>query len=234
MTTGSSLPTTGVEAATFLMSKGLSKDAAVAITACLWYESKLNPGSQGVQPTEKGGILNPSGAYGIASWNGPRQAALSTFALKKNFQPGELHTQLWFVLNEAANSYPKTWAAISGSAGYAEIIPVFVADYENPADHVKEIAAAMGFAKELYLLVTVAHAVTEAPAPPTGSSPVAEAPPAPTGPAAPPIPGSSPGTRPMIYDEEFAVMEEVFQILSALPQSALHRVLIYLYSRLNP
>jgi hypothetical protein len=152
------------------MSKGLSRNAAIAVTCCLWYESKLNPGSQGAQATERGGALNPTGAYGIASWNGPRQAALAAFAEKKGLSPAALETQLWFVLNEAANSYPKTWAAITGTGTYQEIIPIFVADYENPADHAAEINGALGFAAQLAPFVPMS-APTVAPEPTPISAP---------------------------------------------------------------
>jgi hypothetical protein len=81
--------------------------------------------------------------------NGDRQQSLKTFAEKKGLPVEAVETQLWFVLNEAANHYPKTWAAITGPGTYQEIIPVFVADYENPADHAAEINGALGFASQL-------------------------------------------------------------------------------------
>lgn len=129
------------------LSKGISKDVAVGIVACLYYESKLNPGSQGVQHTETPGTLNPSGAYGIASWNGPRQKALADFATAKGESPGLLTTQLDFVLTECANSYPVVWAVIQNPATtYHNMITTFVDSYEVPADKPKEIAAAFDYA----------------------------------------------------------------------------------------
>jgi hypothetical protein len=215
------------------MGHGLSRDAAVGVTCPLWYESKLNPGSQGSQSSERGGILNAMGAFGVASWNGTRQADLLAFSQKKNLPVDSLETQLWFVLNEAANKYPKTWAAITGAGTYEEIIPVFVADYENPADHAKEIAAALEFAKELYPLVP-----TEAP---TAATPPAQAPtlpppatsPSPASPGAPEPPWPTP-ILPHQIDSEIAIMEQAYEIIAGLPAAAQHRVLVYLYSRFNP
>lgn len=139
-----------VDAVQFYRSKGISKDAAVAIVSVLWYESKLRPGSQGSQSTETPGTLNPGGAYGIASWNGPRQAALASYASKRGLNVGDLNTQLAFVLTEMANSYPKSWAAVTSAQAFAQIIPVIVAEYENPKDHQAEINGAMTLAPQLY------------------------------------------------------------------------------------
>jgi hypothetical protein len=212
------------------MGHGLSRDAAVGVTCPLWYESKLNPGSQGAQSSERGGVLNAMGAFGVASWNGDRQADLKAFAQKKNLPVDALETQLWFVLNEAANKYPKTWAAITGTGTYEEIIPVFVADYENPADHAKEIAAALEFAKELYPLVpTEAPTVPSEPGPATTIPETTPSPPVPS----PSVPWPAPAL-PQRPDTEISTMEQAYAILAGLPAAAQHRVLVYLYSRFNP
>ena len=133
------------------LGKGLSKDVAVGLTAVLYVESALNPGSQGKQSTETPGALNPSGAYGIASWNGPRQAALQAFATKYGRAVGDLITQLDFVLTESANSYPTVWKAItSASTTYTQMIQIMVDDYEVPADKSAEIDKAITLAQTLY------------------------------------------------------------------------------------
>jgi len=147
------------------LAKGVPPGGAVALPSVLYYESKLNPGSQGYQSTEHGGVLNPHGAYGIASWNGPRdqskvgdplydrQAALLAYAMdgdtQHHLQVDALDTQLDFVLTEIANNYPKSWAAIRSSASYKSIIPIIVDEYENPKDKQKEIDAAMVIAAAL-------------------------------------------------------------------------------------
>jgi hypothetical protein len=149
-------------AAKHFIDKGLPVNGAVALACVLYFESKLNPGSQGVQSTEHGGVLNRQGAVGIASWNGPedqskigdpvhdRQAALAAHAQKHGLAWNALETQLDFVLNEIANRYPRSWAAIrAGAWTCADIIAVLVAEYENPADHAKEIAGAVEFAGPL-------------------------------------------------------------------------------------
>jgi hypothetical protein len=140
---------TATAAVTRYLQKGIARGPAIGIVACLWYESKLNPGSQGAQSTETPGALNPGGAYGIASWNGPRQEALARFAASKKVSVEALTTQLDFVLTESANSYPSVWAAIQAGGSYADFIPIFVADYENPANHAAEINAALATAREL-------------------------------------------------------------------------------------
>jgi hypothetical protein len=206
------------------MSKGLSRDAAIAICAVLWFESKLNPGPQGVQPTETPGALNPNGAYGIASWNGPRQQKLSDFAKAKILPTDELDTQLWFVLNEAANSYPKTWAAITGGGTYEQIIPVFVADYENPKDHAREIEGSFVIAHELASMVP-------------SSVTLESAKPIPSSPALPSLPldtsRAMPAPQPLLHDPEIAVMEAGYNLLKGLDAAGRHRVLIYLFGRFS-
>lgn len=149
-----SVPAAAVISAERYVQKGLSKDAACAIVSVLYAgESGLNPGPQpGSAGTDRGGVLYPSGAMGIASWNGPRQQALNTFAQKKGASPWDLNTQLDFVLTECANSYPEVWKFISAnpSLPYVQIIPIFVRQYENPKNPQAEIDRALAFARELY------------------------------------------------------------------------------------
>jgi hypothetical protein len=168
---GTLVPQVAVDAVTFLMGKGITKDVAVGIVSVLYAgESALNPGSQGAQSTEMPGALNPSGAYGIASWNGPRQAALQAFATKEGLPVGAVNTQLAFVLTESANSYPTVWAAIQ-KAGmtYANFIPIFVESYESPANPTAEISRSLAFAATLYPAVPAVAA--PAPIPPTAPQP---------------------------------------------------------------
>ena len=69
------------------------------------------------------------------------------FPNRRGFDPSKLETQLDFrpdreceLLSEGLGGDPER------RSYYPDIIPVFVASYENPADHQKEIDAAMGFA----------------------------------------------------------------------------------------
>lgn len=173
------IPTAAETAIAHYLSKGLTKDVSVALPACLYYESKLSPDSQGVQKTETPGILNPGGAYGIASWNGPRQQALLTFATKKDLDPALLGTQLDFVLTECANSYSIVWKAIQNPAiNYTDMITIFVTSYEIPANIPAEIATSLAYAKSWYPEI-----VEPAPAP-TTPTPVVATPPI----VAPPVP----------------------------------------------
>jgi hypothetical protein len=216
------LQTTGVKAATFLMSKGMFRNAAITIPAVCWYESKLNPGPQGVQSTETPGALNPGGAYGICSWNGDRQQGLADFAKAKNLPVDQLETQLWFVLNEAANRYPKTWAALTNPQfTYEHMIPVFVADYENPKDHQREIEGSLAFARELAPLVPNIQPTPETPTPPVlAPSPIP-----------PPVTPPWSFSGPHIDDSEIETMAALYSILKPLDQAARHRVLVYIYGR---
>jgi Phage tail lysozyme len=86
---------------------------AVGIVSVLWYESKLNPNAQPADGVDRGGVLNPSGAYGIASWNGPRQATLQAFATTENLDVNSVNTQ--------------------SGATYTDLIPTMVQTYEDPA-----------------------------------------------------------------------------------------------------
>ena len=147
------VPAVALTAAQYYRTKGLSLNAAVALTAVQYVESGLNPGSQGNQPTETPGILNPAGAYGISSWNGPRQTALSTFANQHSLDASNIETQQYFTLNEMANSYPASWAAITGSGSVDDIISVLVSDYERPANVAAEVQRAETFAAALLPLV---------------------------------------------------------------------------------
>lgn len=166
--------TTAVEitAAKHFIDKGLPVNGAVALTCVLYYESKLNPGSQGNQPTETGGVLNAHGAYGIASWNGPRQAGLNNYALKRGIPIESLPTQLDFVLNEIANHYPRSWAAIRSNGPSDIIIATLVDEYENPADKSKEIAGASGYAPSLLDAVKGYVPSAPLPVPPVPPQPV--------------------------------------------------------------
>lgn len=174
------VPQVAIDAVEFyLQQKKISKAAAVGIVAvCYAGESQLNPGSQGAQSTETPGALNPSGAYGICSWNGPRQAALQAYATAKNLPVGAVDTQLAFILTEAANSYPKFWATIQDAAAtYSDIVTSMVDNYEVPADASAEVARSMTFAAEL-------NGVQFDPAP-AASTPARVATPTPTSASAP-------------------------------------------------
>lgn len=163
-----------VEAATYLMSKGIPRNGAIAVAAVLYFESGLHPGSQGHQATETPGVLNPHGAYGIASWNGPRQAALQAFCNSKGIPVENVNSQLWFVLNECANRYHKSWAAMRDQGmAIATIITTFVDEYENPADKSKEIAGSESIAAEFQASVPVSVPIEAQIQIPTAAPPTA-------------------------------------------------------------
>ena len=168
------IPAVCETAVSHYLSKGISKDVAVGIASVLYHESNLNPTAENNSGTDAGGVINPKGAYGIAQWNGPRQAALKLFATGKNEDVSALNTQLDFVLTECANSYPQVWAAIlAPGMTYANFISTFVNQYERPANEAAEVSAAMAIATPLYALsVAAAPASVSEPAPIAAPTPI--------------------------------------------------------------
>lgn len=118
-----------------LINAGFGEVAATNLTAVFGAESNYNTTSQGAQSTETPGALNPSGAYGLASWNGDRQQGLKDFASSKGLNPGSLDAQAGFAFQEASSG-PFAVNTQTGS------ISDFVTKYERPANTSKEIAAA--------------------------------------------------------------------------------------------
>jgi hypothetical protein len=167
-----SVPGVQLTAANYLQSRGISKEAAVALVSVLYAESGLNPGSQGTQSTETPGILNPSGAYGIASWNGPRQEDLAKHAKAWNVPVDSLETQLHFVLTEMANHYKPSWEAINSTGTYESIIEVLVPNYESPKDVPAEVTRAKQIAAPLHIVVPETVPIVVKPATPTTQLPI--------------------------------------------------------------
>lgn len=217
----------GVKVATFYMQRGIPLNGACAITAVQHAESGLNPGSQGDQPSETPGVLNPRGAFGLSSWNGPRQGrhegdttspeGLNDFAKKNNLDFNQIETQQLFTLNEIANHYPRSWEAIrNASEPIDSIITVLVDEYENPKDKAGEINRAAAYAARLApLLGHVSPAPTPAPAP---------VPPSPLPPS--PTPSPSP-------DPELVAIEIILHQLGEFTDTARRRMLGYISLRLQ-
>lgn len=120
---------------------GLSKNAAAALAGVAVAESggKLGTGAQGNQKTDKSGVLsNGKGAFGIFSWNGDRQTALSNFARENQLDVNKLETQAKFTLNEINTNpaYSKTKAALAdGSLSVKDMIGTIVSNYTRPASY---------------------------------------------------------------------------------------------------
>jgi hypothetical protein len=226
--------TEGVRAVIFYLSlpDPLPKAGAVALVSVLYRESRLKPGSQGNQASEHGGVLNPTGAYGIASWNGPRQQALKDFCDKHIpvLAYGALDSQLLFVLTEMANSYQKTWAAVRNPAlSYGEIIAAIVREYENPKEPEPEIADAIAYARELWVPAIEATPTLPKPPPPPV---IVMKPDVAIGTAEPGQPTLVPIGRLHEPDHELALIETLVESLRGLNPAAQKRVLTYLYSRM--
>jgi hypothetical protein len=126
-----------LEAYQYFLDAGLSPSAAAGMVGAATTESgsNLGSGSQGNQSTETGGVLNPNGAFGIYSWNGPRQAGLSRFAVA-NPQYGSvdsLRMQVMFAASEVQNY--GAWGVLSGSTGgITDHLTAIVTDYLRPAE----------------------------------------------------------------------------------------------------
>jgi hypothetical protein len=120
---------------------GLSKNAAAALAGVAVAESggKLGTGAQGNQKTDKSGVLsNGQGAFGIFSWNGDRQTALSNFARDNQLDVNKLETQAKFTLHEINTNpaYSKTKAALAdGSLSVKDMIGTIVSNYTRPASY---------------------------------------------------------------------------------------------------
>jgi hypothetical protein len=216
------LETLGLQAASFLISKGIPRGPAVGAACVFWSENNLKTGSQGNQPTEHGGVLNPTGAYGIMSLNGPRQLRLKNYCDRRGLPYDNLEAQLSFFLNEAANFYPKTWQAVVSDITYQEFIPIMVADYENPANHDAETKKSLLFAEEL------APLIIKATPPPPAPLPV------------PPPPVTVPwGGGPNInvtelHDPELVSLESLCNTMGRLAPDQTRRIVAYLASRYVP
>jgi hypothetical protein len=202
------------------LAKGVGRNAAAGIVGVLSFESALNPISANNSGTETGGVINPKGSYGLAQWNGPRQAALAEFASGKNMDVAALETQLDFVLTECANSFPSVWAAIEADMNVADFVSLFVRSYENPAKPEPEIAGALATAQSLLALPVTANIP---PIPAQASPRDIGAPLAPVAPAGVIAP----------IDPEIAALEALYSILTPFPAIVRARMMVYLSARLS-
>lgn len=221
-----SVSAVAVTARDHYIGKGIAPIPASGITAVLYCESELNPGSQGAQSTETPGALNPSGAYGVASWNGPRQAALAAFAQQKGLNVADLTTQLDFVLTECANSYPPVWAAIQAPTTIQDFVTIFVEQYENPKDAPGEINRALPIATELLAIAPVTAAQPQATAAPAVVTPAAGA-------ASPKSSKSPESLESPTIDPEIMAMDAAWIAISGFSAVAQKRMLAYLESRIG-
>ncbi len=245
------VPKLAIDSASHYVSKGLTRDSAVAIIAVLYSgESGL---STGPQKGNHGGVLGPH-AVGIASWNGERQGrkpgddpattreGLKDFADLHGRDWQTIDTQLDFVLTECANYYPSVWSQLtqgpiaspngSHSEDYKTIIGEFVRKYEVPAEPDPEIARSLAFAAQLYQLVPETAA----------SSPITPREPqrASQKPAPPPPPPSQPasqGTPPMpaAIDPVAILLVQLFApLLESAMQGLVKALLQHITAQIQP
>jgi len=123
---------------------GLPPTGAQAIVAGLSGESgaNLDPNSQNNSGTEAGGIINPKGSFGVANWNGPRQAQLVNYARQTGGNPASAETQHAFVQWDLQHNFPQVWQQLNDPDLPAQDkLAAFVNVYENPKDKAGAIAA---------------------------------------------------------------------------------------------
>jgi Phage tail lysozyme len=133
----SSTPSADAQDASDEFSNSFTPQGAKALSGVLQSESGFNPGSQNNAGTDASGVLsNGQGAYGIASWNGSRQADLAKFAKDNAMDPGDADTQKLFVQTEIANNpaYADSYKSLTDpNAKPGDIASTLVSNYENPA-----------------------------------------------------------------------------------------------------
>ena len=144
-----------VAAANHYIAKGIAKIPAVGIVSVFDAgESGLDPTKENNSGTEKGGVLNPDGAIGLAQLNAERQQRLANFAKKKGLDWRDLNTQLDFTLTEAWDYYSIVKDAIlRPGIDLEDFITVFVEKYEIPGDPASEISRSLAEAQALFPLV---------------------------------------------------------------------------------
>lgn len=124
-----------IDAYTYYRTHGMSDASAAALVGVASEESGsgLGTGSQGNQNTDASGVLsNGQGAYGIFSWNGPRQQALSDYASQHGLDPADRDTQLAFAATEVQGY--GAWSTLSDAgSSVADKISALVNGYTIPA-----------------------------------------------------------------------------------------------------
>jgi Phage tail lysozyme len=123
---------------------GLPHSGASALVAAISGESgaSLDPNSQNNSGTERGGIINPDGSFGMANWNGSRQAQLLNYARQTGGDPKSRATQTAFVQWELQHNYPQVWQKLNDpDLSAQDKLAAVVNDYENPKDKAGAIAA---------------------------------------------------------------------------------------------
>lgn len=115
------------KAVQYLMSKGMSKEAAIGVASSFQAESDF--GTTSFNP-EGGG----QGALGIGQWRGQRQKALLDFLKKrgKTIQNSTMEDQLDFAMSELQGSEKGAGAALSMAKTPQEAADIMLKQYERP------------------------------------------------------------------------------------------------------
>jgi hypothetical protein len=151
----SGTPSDAAQSASDEFANSFTPQGAKVLAGVLQSESGFKTGSQGNSGTDASGVLsNGQGAYGIASWNGPRQADLANFAKQNEMDPADPDTQKLFVQWEVANNpaYADSYKALTDpNAKPGDIASTVVGNYENPAERNvgPETSKALGLAAAL-------------------------------------------------------------------------------------
>lgn len=119
-----------------LIERGLPEHIADGILMNMRDESGLNPAAVG----------DNGNAFGLAQWNGPRKAALESFAAGRGAQAGDVGTQLDFLMSELQGPEKAAGAKLMATQTPGEAGAAFLNHFERPAEEhrVRREAAYLG------------------------------------------------------------------------------------------
>ena len=109
---------------TGLISRGLPEHVADGIMMNIADESGFNLGAVG----------DNGNAFGLVQWNGPRKAALEQFAAGRGSSPGDLDTQLDFLVQELEGPERGAYDSLLRTGSASEAAVAFLNDFERPAE----------------------------------------------------------------------------------------------------
>ncbi|WP_419815596.1 phage tail tip lysozyme [Glacieibacterium sp.] len=112
------------QAVSYFQGQGWSRNQAIGIVANLDAESNMEAGIR-----QHGG----GPGYGLAQWEGPRQAAFAAWA-GHSIQGSTFSEQLGFIQHELTTSEAGAGRALRGATGAGEAASIVTRLYERPAD----------------------------------------------------------------------------------------------------
>jgi peptidoglycan hydrolase-like protein with peptidoglycan-binding domain len=128
------------QAMQYFMSQGWTRAQAAGIVANLQAESGLNPGIQ---------QLGGGPGYGLAQWEGPRQADFARWA-GHDIHGSSFGEQLQFVQYELTHTQSPAGNALHGAQNAADAGAIVCRLYERPADIAGQSQYRAGLAQQIY------------------------------------------------------------------------------------